>query len=240
MANHKSKQLKLSQGSFPRLLVIVQNELSKGPACHDWDHTLRVLNNARHIRQTEGGDPTVVDYAAVLHDVARPQELANKGQTCHARLGARMAARIIAELGIHDQSFIDRVASCVLTHRYRQRNGNIPQSTEAQIIFDADKLDCIGAIGLGRAFHFAGRIGACVHNSAERAMGGESYSPEDSAYREYLVKLCKVKANMMTKVGRRMAISRHNLMVSFFASLNCEVAGDDFGSSLPDQCVKHL
>ena len=99
---------------------------------------------------------------------------------------------------------------------------------EAQVVFDADKLDSIGAVGIGRSFHFAGRIGARLHNTMEEALGSASYSREDSAYREYLVKLRYIHERMLTAEGRRMALARHQSMVGFFERLCCEVRGEDF------------
>lgn len=212
------------------LLDEVRNRLRNSPACHDWDHTLRVYNNARHIGQVEGADPTVVAYAAMLHDIGRPVELADEGRTCHAEHGARLVTEILPALGVTDAVLIRHVASCVRTHRYRQRNGNQPESLEAQVVFDADKLDSIGAIGIGRAFHFAGRIGARVHNSEAEARASNSYSREDSAYREFLVKLQHVHDHMLTAEGRRMAEARHRFMAAFFDRINREVCGEDFGA----------
>ena len=202
--------------------------IDQNPACHDWDHTLRVLNNARHLCRAERANAFVVDAAAILHDIGRPAELADQGRTCHAAYGAELTTRILTDLGLTDGTLVRHVADCVQTHRYRARGSKRPASLEARIIFDADKLDCIGAIGIGRAFHFAGRIGARIHNTEEEATGAQSYSNQDSAYREFLVKLKHVKDRMLTAEGRRMAASRHAFMVRFFERLNHEVDGDDF------------
>jgi uncharacterized protein len=219
----------LVSAAFPRLVEVVRDRLEHSPACHDWDHTLRVLNNARHLCQAEGGDGLVVDFAAVLHDVGRPAELADQGHTCHAHHGARLVHEILPALGIADPDFAEHVAACVRTHRFRHRTEDRPATVEARIVFDADKLDSIGAIGIGRSFHFAGRIGARVHNRAEQAEGSASYSREDSAYREFLVKLRHVHDRMLTAEGRRLAASRHAFMVAFFEQINREVNGADFG-----------
>lgn len=214
---------------LPRLIAKAQSILNASPACHDWDHTLRVLNNARHLVEAESGDAGVVEFAAVLHDIGRPVELADTGKTCHAERGGDMVLRLLPELGLTDGTFIEQVAHCVRAHRYRRRSeGTFPATLEARIVFDADKLDCIGAIGIGRSFHFAGRTGARVHNTAEEAVSSASYSREDTAYREYLVKLEHVHERMMTGEGKRMAAGRHDFMVAFFGQLNQEVQGRDY------------
>ena len=198
--------------------------LADSPACHDWDHTLRVRNNAMRLAKAEGADALVVEVAALLHDIARPQELADQGKSDHAQLGAEMVLALLPTLGVTDNAFIAHVADCVRTHRYRTRTPELkPATLEARIIFDADKLDGIGAIGIARSFHFAGRIGARVHNTEAEALSDSSYSREDSAYREYLVKLRYVKDKLLTAAGREMALQRHDFMVAFFQQLNDEV-----------------
>jgi uncharacterized protein len=200
------------------------------PSCHDWDHTLRVRQNARKLAEAEKADLLLVDYAALLHDIGRLQELNDQGKTCHAALGAAMSKKILGDMGIKIPKFIEQVAACVRTHRYRGRTAEKPASLEAKVVFDADKLDSLGAIGLARAFHFAGRIGARVHNSETEALNSKSYSREDSAYREFLVKLRHLPKAMLTESGRKYAKKRYMLMQMFFHALDQECNGDDFAA----------
>lgn len=193
-------------------------------ACHDWDHTLRVRHNAAIIVRGEpDAEPLVVDVAAILHDIARPQELADHRAVDHAVLGADMAAGLLTRLGVTCEPFVRHVSACIRTHRYRRRDPAFaPATIEAEILYDADKLDSVGAVGIARSFHFAGHIGARVHNTAAEALASDSYSREDSAYREYLVKLRHLKDNMLTRDGRRMAAERSTFMDAFFDELNRE------------------
>lgn len=201
----------------------VQELLLSSPACHDWDHTQRVRHLALQLAAAEGANLLVVEAAALLHDIGRPAELADQGRTCHAALGAELAADLLQQLGVDHHGFLEQVCECVRCHRHRQREaGAKPSCIEARVVYDADKLDSMGAIGIGRAFHFAGRIGARVHNSADEALGGQSYGKEDSAYREYLVKLRHLRDRMMTDSGTQMAQRRHQVMVDFFDELNKE------------------
>lgn len=210
-----------------RIEEVVSEMLLSSPACHDWEHTCRVRDNAMHIAREEGADLLVVELAALLHDIGRPAELTDHGKTDHAVLGAAMARSILKEYACSNE-LIEKVSQCVKTHRYRKRSlEGIPSSLEAKCVFDADKLDSIGAIGIGRAFHFAGRTGAKIHNTEEEALSSESYSREDTAYREYLVKLRHVKDNMLTDAGRNMAHQRHDFMAAFFDELNAETFNDE-------------
>jgi uncharacterized protein len=215
--------MNLSEKFLETLECEVRKLLADSPRCHDLDHSFRVLANARHIAQAENADLAVVETAAMLHDIGRSTEFADLGRTCHAEIGAAQVEGVLKKLGITDESFIQHVTDCVATHRYRNRTGENPKTLEAKIIFDADKLDSMGAVGVGRAFHFAGRIGARVHNTEEEALNSESYSREDTAYREYLVKLKNLKDSMLTDEGRRMAEHRHAFMTVFFEELNREM-----------------
>ena len=210
------------------LIVAMEKEahaiLDGAASCHDWDHTLRVRNNARELLlELPEADALVVDTAVLLHDIGRPQEVASEGKLCHAQLGAKMARDILLSIGVEDTAFIAHVCDCIRTHRYRARQPELkPATLEAQIVYDADKLDSLGAVGLARSFHFASRIGARIHNTAEEALASESYSREDTAYREYLVKLRYLKEKLLTSPGRARAEILRRFMDDFFAEMNRE------------------
>ena len=206
--------------AFRRLAGTVRKKLERASGCHDFDHTLRVLRNAELLaEELPAADLRIVRLAALLHDFARPEEMAAKGKLCHAVLGAELVRPLLAEAGFEPET-VDRVSQAVLTHRYRANR--IPATLEAQIVYDADKLDSLGAVGIGRAFLFAGREHARLHNTREEALGSAEYSREDTAYREYLVKLSKLPGCMLTAPGRRIAGERAGFMHEFFDRLNSE------------------
>lgn len=133
-----------------------------------------------------------------------------------------MARSIVEALPIH----VDRKANiihCVRSHRFR--DGHSPATIEAKCLFDADKLDAIGAIGIARAYQFAGELGACLHNPDILPQESVPYSRNDTGYREYVVKLSKIKDRMITSEGQRMAEARHAFMVAFFDRFLKEVEG---------------
>ena len=205
---------------FRAIAAGVKAKLERASGCHDFDHTLRVLANALRIAEKlPMADCRVVRMAALLHDVARPEEMAAKGRKCHAALGAELVVPLLREAGF-DEAFTAHVSAAVLTHRYRA--GRIPATLEAEIVYDADKLDSLGAVGIGRAFLFAGREHARLHNTAAEAVNSPAYSREDTAYREYLVKLRHLPGGMLTEPGKRIARSRARYMHAFFRRLNEE------------------
>ncbi len=165
----------------------------------------------------------ILEMAAFLHDIGREEQDRCNGTVCHAEKGAKFAERVLADFGVSGEK-IKQIVHCIKTHRFRR--GNSPESKEAKILFDADKLDSIGAVGIGRAFLFAGEVGAKLHNKNINIHRTKAYSKEDTAYREYMVKLRKVKEKMLTKEGKRLAEERHKFMVRYFDRLNEEVDGN--------------
>jgi len=190
---------------------------------HDWEHTERVLKLALHICKKEKADAEIIKYAAVLHDIARSCEDKSSGRISHAERGAELAGSILKRHGF-DKVKIGKITHCIASHRFRGKEK--PKTKEAKVLFDADKLDSIGAVGIGRAFLFAGEVGAKLHNDKKTDISKtKPYTQEDTAYREYMVKLRKVKGRMLTREGRRMAQKRHEYMKNFFIRLNKEVEG---------------
>ncbi len=197
--------------------------LSQTRGSHAWDHTERVYNLSMHIGKTEKANLKILQYAALLHDIGRPYEDRSKGGVCHAIKGSQLARDILGDYDLNEQE-IDLIVECIKTHRFRGENK--PSFLEAKILFDADKLDSIGAVGIGRAFLFAGEVGAKLHNKDVDIEKTEAYTNEDTAYREYRVKLCKILDRMQTNEGRRLAEDRHQFMEDFFLRLNKEVEGE--------------
>lgn len=180
---------------------------------HDWDHTLRVHALCRRIGPKEKADMLVLEAAAYLHDIGRADQDAAGGSLCHAEKGALKAEKLLSSLPLKEDRKAN-IVHCVRTHRFRGREQ--PTTTEARVLFDADKLDAIGAVGIARAFLFAGELGACLHNPHLTPEQTQSYSRDDTGYREYVVKLSKIKTRMITAEGQRLARERHDFMVSFF------------------------
>ena len=180
---------------------------------HDWNHTLRVRRLCVHIGTIEKADMEVLETAAYLHDIGRSYQEKSKGRVCHAEKGAEIAERLLRKTGISQQQKSNVIHS-ILSHRFR--GNHRPETLEAKILFDADKLDAIGAIGIGRAFQFAGEIGAKLHDPNVNLEDTEPYSMEDTGYREFQVKLSKIKDRMLTTEGSRIARQRHEFLEIFF------------------------
>ena len=223
----------MTANKFPLFNAVLRSVtliLQESEGAHDLDHTLRVLNNAVLLAEEENlsaRDRQILFLSCLLHDCARPEEFRSGGKLCHALLGGPKAEKILRELSCTDEELIRLVSQAVTRHRYRGKE--LPVTRIDKLLYDADKLDSIGAVGIGRAFHFAGRIGARLHNTEEEALSSEAYTREDSAYREYLVKLRHVAGRMLTGSGKRLAAQRSAFMEEFFRELKAETS---FGNGL--------
>ena len=189
---------------------------------HDWDHTERVYRLCMHIGRAEGADSEVLAVAAFLHDVGRSYEDESKGTICHAEKGAEIAKTLLVTYPLSDEKK-QNIVHCIGSHRFR--GNNAPETLEAKTLFDADKLDSIGAIGIGRAFLFAGEVGAKLHNPQADLYNTRPYTEEDTGYREFKLKLSKIKDRMLTAEGKRLAEERHAFMEGFFERLQQEYEG---------------
>jgi len=205
-----------------KITEISRKHFVNAKGSHRWDHTQRVLKLAEQIARQEGADVEVVKIAALLHDIGRVKEDQSNGTIDHALVGAEMAEKILKELSLEEE-LIKKIVHCIKTHRFR--GSHIPETIEAKVLFDADKIDSIGAVGIGRAFLFAGEVGAKLHDQHIDVEKTKPYTEDDTAYREYLVKLSTIKDRVLTGGGRLLAEDRHQFMVEFFDRLNKEVDG---------------
>jgi uncharacterized protein len=210
------------KSAYEKVKGAAEKTLAKSKGSHDLEHTARVLRLAEHIAKKEGADLYIVKHAAMLHDIARHREDKSGGRIDHASSGAVMAGKMLKKFG-YDADDILRICDCIATHRFR--GGNAPKTLEARCLFDADKLDSIGAVGIGRAFLFAGEVGAKLHNKGVDIAKTKPYTEDDTAYREFVVKLKHVKSRMLTKEGKRLARERHAFMEEFFKRLDRETSG---------------
>lgn len=215
---------KLDKGSSrtTSLIIEAKNIFTTSKGCHDWDHTERVLNMCKHIGRTENADMDILLPAAILHDIGREEEELSGRKKCHAKVGADLASKILARYEFSDEK-IKKICLCVLSHRSKW--GDIPNVLEAKVLFDADKLDSLGAIGLGRSFVFAGELGARVHHPEITPDNSEEYSKNDTAYRYFLDRSSKIVDKLLTAEGKRIGKRRDKYMRDFFKHLDREVAG---------------
>ena len=187
-------------------------------SAHDKDHVYRVLYNAMVIAREECcTDMDVLIAACLLHDIGRPEQIADPA-VCHAQVGAEKAYAFLLEAGWAPER-AEHVRQCIRTHRFRK--GAPPESIEAKILYDADKLDVTGAIGAARTLQYNGALGEPIYETSPDGtiLDGTGAEEGDSFFREYRWKLCRVYDRFLTASGARLAAQRRQAAEDFYRSV---------------------
>ena len=189
-------------------------------SAHDKEHIYRVFHTALHIAQhCENVDRDILIAACLLHDIARSEQLKNP-EVCHAEKGAEKAFGFLTQNGF-EASFAEKVASCILTHRFR--NDRQPQSIEAKILFDADKIDVTGAMGIARTLTYSGETRRPLYSLVSDNEINDGTIKDDTFFAEYKFKLEKLYDRFYTEKGREIALGRKKHAEDFYNNLLGEI-----------------
>lgn len=194
---------------------------------HGFDHVLRVLRTAERLADELGADTEVVRAACLLHDASGAAPGPDGARQNHEAASARFAEEVLRGEG-WAEARIEAVTHCIRAHRFR---GSEPPATlEAQIVYDADKLDVVGAFGIARTIGYALQAGQPVYAEPSpefRRTGRDQPGESHSAYHEYLFKLRQVADRLHTEPARRLGARRAALLERFFEALAAEADGRD-------------
>lgn len=191
---------------------------------HGIDHVLRVYWMAERLAQAESADLEIVRAAVLLHDAQGPS---GGSRAHHHAASADFAHQVLKTEGWSEDRIL-AVQDCIWSHRFRDHRRQ-PRTLEAQILFDADKLDAIGAIGVTRAVCYAVLDGQPVYAPPSRQFlqtGQKEPDEPHSSYHEYLFKLRRLKDRLYTQSARAIAEERHRIMVEFYTQLAAELNGE--------------
>ena len=200
-----------------------------GDAAHDFDHVLRVTTLAVKLAQAESADVTVTRLAALLHDV--PVD-AVAGRQAHHLAAAAYAGDLLHQRGAGTET-VANVVHCIEAHRFRDQSIR-PATLEAKCLYDADKLDSMGAIGVARAFAFAGAHDNRLWTQPYTQVPPHPDRPRGADYtpvHEYVYKLARLLDTLHTPTARAIGVARHAFMLDFFTQLDREMAGEMAGES---------
>jgi uncharacterized protein len=198
-------------------------------AAHDYDHLVRVMALADRIQASEGGDLPTIWAAVALHDIGQERERRHGGD--HALIGAELAAELLRDTPFPQHS-IPAVQQAIREHR--MTGGAIPQTLEGRILYDADKIDCLGAIGIGRLYCITGRYNQKVYSPVPAdivepidplIIRSLRRRPDYSPSIEFQLLFMDLPERMTTPTGRELAQERYAFMEEFFTRLQKEVDG---------------
>ena len=172
-------------------------------SAHDVAHIYRVLNHALNLAKNYDVNMDILVAACLLHDIGRPAQFADPS-LCHARVGSEMAYQFLKKLGWPEED-CEHIKCCILTHRFTISAQ--PETIEAKILFDADKLDVIGAMGIARTLQYEGKMNASL----------------DEFLNEYHRKLIKLYDVFYTKEAKQIAGSGKELLERFYLELKAQL-----------------
>jgi uncharacterized protein len=188
---------------------------------HGWEHVYRVYHLALHIAEQEHADSFLVGMAALLHDVGRTTHDPTRS---HAERSAVLATELLAayDLPLPTQQAI---LHAILAHSYRR--GITPETLEARALYDADRLDSLGASGVTRW---------AMSTKSRRWSEVKTYDPEDPFATQrvpdekhylldrFFTKLLTLPETLTTATGRAMAQRRVAFLHLFLQELQRELA----------------
>lgn len=197
----------------PYVIELFKNDSSG----HDISHLIRTMNVALHIQSIEGGDRIVIGIAAFLHDVHRIMQN-EMGRFVSPKESLNTIREILKNTDLN-QDIIEKICFCIEYHEEYNWNGNNVDDINTLILQDADNIDAIGAIGIGRTFLYGGAHNVCMYDEntplEQSEMYSESNGNDPSTIHHFYHKLFKLQDNMNTKTAKEIAVERTNFMKQF-------------------------
>ncbi len=199
--------------------VLLPHAFAADDGSHDASHLIRVWKNAARIHADEGGDERVLAAAVLLHDCVSVEKN-SPHRTQASRLATEKADDILRDLGWSPEA-ISSVAHAILAHSF---SANIaPETIEAKILQDADRLDAIGMVGAARCFYIAGRMGSGLYDPLDPLAEDRELDDKAFAIDHFETKLFKLADGFQTAAGRRLALQRQQRLRDVLAMMLDEI-----------------
>jgi uncharacterized protein len=204
---------------YPELEAIARAACLGADTAHDWQHVARVAANARVLAVAEGADDGVVVPAALLHELfnhpKNHPESSRSGEIC-----AQRALAALEKLG-WPAPRAQAVAACIRVHGFSA--GILPDTLEAKVLQDADRLDAIGAVGIARCFATGAVMGAPFYDPDDPFCARRDPDDKRWSVDHFYRKLLHIQASLHTPTARRIAEVRSAFMKTFLEQLANEI-----------------
>ena len=199
------------------LLEIAQQRMKDHDPSHDFEHALRVLGNAEYITAREGGDKNIIYPAAILHDIVMYSKNDPRSDMA-ADESAEVAEEILISIN-YPREKLPSIKQAIREHSYNKKI--TPKTLESQIVQDADRLECTGAIAIMRTFASIGNINGRFYDTHDPFC--QERSPSNYAIDLFFKRLLKVGYSMNTKTAKQMAEERTNFLYEFLHQFKHEI-----------------
>ena len=218
----------MNKNIFDDLKLAVKEYLNEDTSGHDYYHAERVFNSALNIHSKEGGDLLIIGCAALTHDICRPWEK-KTGKSHFGSEALEIIRKVLNKVSLSDKN-INSILEVIKYHDiydWTEKNNN--KSLELKIIQDADNLDAMGAIGIARTFVFGASHGLQIYTPGENLDFTNDFvddpNHKTSTIAHFYEKLLKLKDNMNTNTGKKLAQGRHDVMENYLKNFFSEWEG---------------
>lgn len=199
-----------------KIKEIVYAEFLHEATGHDWHHIERVYSNACYIQSIEGGNKTIIELAALLHDIS--DHKFNGGKLDE---GGKVAYNLLMENGC-DEKTAETVRQIVDSVSFKGANVEDKMTMlEGKIVQDADRLDALGAIGIARAFAFGGNRNRPIYDPSSSPVLHDSFdtyaASKSHTINHFYEKLLLLKDRLHTQTAKKMGEERHIYMENFLS-----------------------
>jgi uncharacterized protein len=202
-------------------LLLPHTVAEKVDGSHDASHLLRVWNNVCAIRDEEGGDPEILIAATLLHDCVSVEKNSPLRSSA-SRLAAAKATELLTQMAWAEER-VGAVAHAIEAHSFSAAIA--PETLEARVLQDADRLDALGMIGVARLFYVSGRMGGGLYDPNDPHASHRDYDDKRFAVDHFHTKLFHLAEGFQTATGTRLAKKRHERMKRYLDELMQEVDG---------------
>ncbi|HHX8285649.1 HD domain-containing protein [Vibrio diabolicus] len=201
-----------------QFLEFMQQEIQVD-AAHDISHVQRVVNTAKKLAVEEGADLSIVLPAAYLHDCfTYPKDHPNRKQS--SIIAAKKAVAFLESID-YPQQYHDAIAHAIEAHSF---SANIrPNTLEAKVVQDADRLDALGAIGITRCIQVSTEFDAQLYDDKDIFAQQRELDDKQFTLDHFQTKLFKIAETMNTESARREAQKRKAFMQAYIEQLRDEV-----------------
>jgi len=205
-----------------KILDSIKDEVIKimnNDTAHDFDHVMRVYNNAQKIVKKENANPKLILSAVLLHDIVSYSKSSKRSKFSSID-SAKKSKIILKKYGFTNDEIIV-ISDAIAEHSFSQNK--IPQTLEGKILQDADRLDALGAIGIARVFATSGSLNRPFYNIDDPFCNKRNPDDDIWAVDHFFKKLLKLEFTMNTKSGKIEAKKRTKVLKVFLKQLKSEI-----------------
>ena len=204
--------------TIEKLTHEIKKKLNDDPA-HDFNHIMRVFNNAKKICKYESANERLVLASVLLHDIISYPKSDKRNK--NASVESANKAKIILKKYDFSKDEVSIIADAIRDHSFSRKK--IPSTIEGKILQDSDRLDAIGAIGIARVFSTGGSLNRPLYNLDDPFCKIRKPNDKQWTTDHFFKKLIYLESMMNTKSGKKLAKKRTKILTSYLKELENEI-----------------